>query len=253
MSESPGLVNRKKPLRPSKWDKENHSVKILRSKRPHNITGRRFNQEKNCYRNKLPIAFSSETLIRPETRYSNIERKILIPNTMYKGTEWLNSDGKPLELIALKNLAQASAKWARMLLKVEDKSWRSCLDYYPGKTVSVTDCLWRASFISGMLVKGIDLNIHILNQHLNASHTRLQTVKEETARDPTLNKLTKIFTTGWLADRSSCQYAGNSKSGGVLLKGNQIIIPVSLQLDLLQQLRLSHQGIEKKKRQEQEH
>lgn len=75
----------------------------------------------------------------------------------------VNTDHKPLQLIALKNLAQAPPRLARMLLKVE--GYNFTIKYCPCKAVPIADCLSSVSPRPGMPVKGIDLNIHMLNQH----------------------------------------------------------------------------------------
>lgn len=99
----------------------------------------------------------------------------------------------------------------------------------------------RISLRPGMPVKCIGLNIHMLNQHFDTPRTQLQNV---IMQDLTLNELTKVIIAGWPTDRSSypptlLPYLNFREVGiqdGVLLKGNMIIIPASLQQDLLQQL-----------------
>lgn len=111
----------------------------------------------------------------------------------------VHTDYKPLELIVLKNL-QAPPRLARIIPKVEGCVFT--IKHFPSKTVSITDCLSRVPSSEGYLSHTADapqhiyLNIHKLSQHLNSSPTRLQTVREETMKDPSLNALTKVITAG---------------------------------------------------------
>ena len=65
--------------------------------------------------NEMPIAFASKTLTGPETRYSNIEREMLaivFGMERFHHYAWghkvtIQTDHKPLESIALKNIARA--------------------------------------------------------------------------------------------------------------------------------------------------
>ena len=93
----------------------------------------------------------------------------------------------------------------------------------------------------------------MMNTHLNASSTGLHNIKLEAMKDSTRRELTNTVMTEWPSDRSSCPscllpYRNFREEvrtqDGVLLKGNKIIIPTLLQPDILQQLHLSHQGVE---------
>ena len=86
------------------------------------------------------------------------------------------------------------------------------------------------------------------------SPTRIAQIKEETAKDETLLLLRSIITQGWSDTRSACpvhlhafwNYGDElTVADGVILKGKRILIPKSLQPDVLQQLHYAHQGAEK--------
>ena len=139
-----------------------------------------------------------------------------------------------------------------MLLKIQGYDFT--VKYNPGKSMPIADCMSRVSPSPGKPISDIDIHIHLLNAHLNASPTRLQDIKVETFKDPVLKELTNTVMSGWPANRSNCrphvQVFRNYRDeiglqDGILLKGNKIIIPLSLQLDILQQLHSSHQGVEK--------
>ena len=74
-----------------------------------------------------PIAFASKSLTDTETRYANIERELLAIvfacqhfSTYLLGRSFVaESDHKPLEMIAMKNLANAPPCLQRMLLELQ--------------------------------------------------------------------------------------------------------------------------------------
>ena len=74
-----------------------------------------------------PIAFASKSLTDAETRYANIERELLAIifacqqfSTYLLGRSFVaESDHKPLEMIAMKNLANAPPHLQRMLLELQ--------------------------------------------------------------------------------------------------------------------------------------
>ena len=74
-----------------------------------------------------PIAFASKSLTDVETRYANIERELLAIvfacqrfSTYLLGRSFVaESDHKPLEMIAMKNLANAPPRLQRMLLELQ--------------------------------------------------------------------------------------------------------------------------------------
>lgn len=72
-----------------------------------------------------------------------------------------------------------------------------------------------------MVPQGLDVIVHEFLLHLNVSPTRVSQIQDETAKDTTLIALLLI------------------------LKGSRIVIPKSLQPDVLHQLHYAHQGAEK--------
>ena len=74
-----------------------------------------------------PIPFASKSLTDAEMRYANIERELLAIvftcqrfSTYLLGRSFLaESDHKPLEMIAMKNLVNAPPRLQRMLLELQ--------------------------------------------------------------------------------------------------------------------------------------
>ena len=89
---------------------------------------------------------------------------------------------------------------------------------------------------------------------LNFSPQRLENIREETQKSPVLHHLKEVIMTGWPDNMQQCHkdirqfYNFRECLGiedGIIFKGRQIIIPKSAQGEILRQLHLSHQGIQK--------
>ena len=98
-------------------------------------------------REDQPIAFASKSLTDMETRYANIERELLAIvfacqrfSTYLLGRRFIaESDHKPLEMIAMKNLANAPPHLQRMLLELQ--RYDVTIKYRPGKEMQLADAL----------------------------------------------------------------------------------------------------------------
>jgi len=163
----------------------------------------------------------------------------------------VETDHKLLEAIFKKLLATAPPRIERMMLRVQ--KYDAKIKYVQGKNIPLADALSRISPCPGDTTEGLDVSLHDLHVHLNASPTRIAHIKEETAKDEKLLSLRSI-TQGWPDTRSDCpvhlhafwNYRDELKvADGIILKGTHILIPKSLQADVLQQLHYAHQGAEK--------
>ena len=209
---------------------------------------------------KGPIEYRSKLLTETETRYSNIEREML---AVVHGLEKLHyyaygrhitveTDHKPLEAIFKKHLSTAPPRIARMMLRIQKYDVE--IKYVPGKEIPLADALSRISPCPGDTIEGLNVSVHELQLHLNASPTRIDQIKEETAKDEVLPSLRAVITQGWPDTRSKCpphlhaywNYRDElTVADGIILKGTRILIPKSLQPAVLQQLHYAHQGAEK--------
>jgi hypothetical protein len=209
---------------------------------------------------KGPVEFASKLLTETETRYSNIEREMLavLPGLekfhyyVYGRPVVIHTDHKPLEAIFKKHLANAPPRISRMMLRIQKYDVQ--IKYVPGKDVPVADALSRISSCRGDTLPGLDVTVHEVLLSLNVSPTRVPQIQEETMKDTTLSVLCKIISEGWPEKRSECpaylhpywNYRDElTVSNGMILKGLRIVIPRSLQPEVLQQLHYAHQGAEK--------
>ena len=95
------------------------------------------------------IAFASKSLMDAETRYANIERELLaivfacqrFSTYLLRRSFIAESDHKPLEMIAMKNLVNAPPRLQRMLLELQ--KYDVTIKYRPGKEMQLADALSR--------------------------------------------------------------------------------------------------------------
>ena len=178
-----------------------------------------------------------------------------LENFHYYGYGWpvvVESNHKPLLVIFKKSLASAPPCIAMMMLRI--KKYDAQIKYVPGMDIAIADTLSRISCCHNEAVQGLDVSLHKICQNLNASPTRVSQIQEETGKVPTLSALREVIMGGWPERRSDCpvhlhaywNYCDKlTVADGLILKGTRIVIPKSLQPDIMQQLHYAHQGAEK--------
>ena len=202
-----------------------------------------------------PIAFASKSLSDCEQRYANIEREMLavvfgcerFHMYVYGKSFIIESDHKPLEMINLKNLAAAPQRLQRMFLRVQPSDF--VLRYKPGKQMMLADAMSRQPSSESTQ---IDLDIQV--SFVQFSTQKLQSIREATQVDDELCALRAVIVDGWpdsqhhlaapLRPYWSCRDE-LAVEDGLILKGDRLVIPLSLQAEVLSKLHEAHQGIEK--------
>ena len=202
-----------------------------------------------------PIAFASKSLSDCEQRYANIEREMLavvfgcerFHMYVYGKSFVLESDHKPLEMINLKNLAAAPQRLQRMFLRVQPYDF--VLRYKPGKQMMLVDAMSRQPSSESTQ---IDLDIQV--SFVQFSTQKLQSIREATQADDELCSLRAVIVDGWpdsqrhlaapLRPYWSCRDE-LAVEDGLIMKGDRLVIPLSLQAEVLSKLHEAHQGIEK--------
>ena len=106
----------------------------------------------------------------------------------------VESDHKPLEAILKKPLHQATLRLQKMIMTTQKYSLN--VTYHPGKQLVLADTLSRAYLpeYGESIEEKFDINIL---QTLPISDTKLHQLKEETKKDPQLQQLSSVITTGW--------------------------------------------------------
>ena len=145
-----------------------------------------------------PIAFASKSLTDTETRYANIQRELLAIifacqhfSTYLLGRSFIaESDHKPLEMIAMKNLANAPPHLQRMLLELQ--RYNVTIKYRPGKEIQLVDalshCLARAS-------QEIKLDMRV--DYIAFTKPWIEKLKDSTPRNPILAMVYQVTQHGW--------------------------------------------------------
>ena len=203
-----------------------------------------------------PIAYASKSLTDAEKRYANIERELLAVvfgaerfHTYVYGKHFkMESDHKPLEMIQLKNLTAAPPRLQRMLLRIQN--YDMTIEYRPGKELLLADGLSRLP--NPRSKQEIDLDISV--NMVQFSNNKIQQLRSEPKSDPVLSSLQDIIVNGWPNRRDEIpkqlrpywSYRDElSVEDGFILKGERVLIPKSMQADVLQRVHAGHQGIEK--------
>lgn len=210
-----------------------------------------------------PIAYASKTLTQTQSNYSNIERETLavvhgierFSTYLYGRSFTVVSDHQPLEAICKKPLTAAPPRLQRLLLKMQGYDFT--IRYRPGSQMVISDSLSRLPNPED--VEPISLDIRVDNVELdliNFTAEKQAQLRIETRKCPTLNALSDTIYQGWpdtiqdlpSAIRSFWSFRDTlGIDDGILFRGSQVIIPESMRRNILNQLHIGHQGIEKTK------
>lgn len=209
-----------------------------------------------------PIGYASKALTDSEINYAQIEKELYailfgckrFHQYVYGHHITVESDHKPLESIIRKPLAAAPPRLQRMFLQLQRYDFT--IIHRPGKDIPVADTLSRKS-LSGQddnLSEGMDMQVHMLYNSLPVSDTRLEEIKAETDKDIQLRQLKKTISEGWPEQRKLCpqsiaEYWNHrdelSQMNDIIFKGEKIVIPESLRVEMLSRIHVGHMGIEK--------
>ena len=197
-----------------------------------------------------PIAFASKSLTDAETRYANIKRELLAIvfacqrfSTYLLGRSFVaESDHKPLEMIAMKNLANAPPRLQRMLLELQ--RYDVTIKYRPGKEMQLADALSRCPARASQEIK-LDMRV----DYIAFTKSWIEKLKDSTQRDPILATVYQLTQQGWPHQRRHVPRLARrywdfrdelSTDDGMLLKGPRLIIPGELQEEYLSHLHEGH-------------
>ena len=210
-----------------------------------------------------PVAYASRALTDAETRYAQIEKELLavvfafnrFHQYVYGKEIKVESDHKPLESITKKPLSAAPPRLQRMLLQLQ--RYNFTLLYKPGKEMILADTLSRA-YIKGApdsdLEEDLVCAVSLVIDNLPVSDPKLEAIRVATERDPTMTKLQDTIRRGWPERKSEIPQELNgywnfreelSEAEGIILKGDKIVIPVSLRKEMLEKIHSSHLGMVK--------
>ena len=202
-----------------------------------------------------PIAFASKSLTDAETRYANIERELLAIvfacqqfSTYLLGRSFVaESDHKPLEMIAMKNLANVPPRLQRMLLELQRSD--VIIKYRPGKEMQLANALSHCPVRASQEIK-LDMRV----DYITFTKPWIEKLKDSTQRDLILATVYQLTQQGWPHQRRHVPCLARrywdfrdelSTDDGLLLKGLRVIIPSELQEEYLSHLHEGHLSVNK--------
>ena len=191
------------------------------------------------------------------SRYANIERELLAIvfacqqfSTYLLGRSFIaESDHKPLEMIAMKNLTNALPRLQRMLLELQ--RYDVTIRYRPGPQMQLADALSRCPARASLEIK-LDMGVDIA-----FTKPWIEKLKDSIQRDPILGTLYQLTQQGWLHQRRRVPRLVRrywdfrdklSTDDGLLLKGPRLIIPRGLQEEYLHEGHLSANKVQENSR-----
>ena len=210
-----------------------------------------------------PIAFASKSLTDVETRYANIERELLV---IVFACQWFStyllsrsfiadSDHKPLEMIAMKNLANTPPCLQRMLLELQ--RYDVTIKYRPEPQMQLADALSRCPARASLEIK-LDMRV----DYIAFTKPWIEKLKNSIQRDPIPGTVYQLTQQGWLHQRRHVPCLARrywdfrdelSTDDGLLLKGPRLIIPGELQEEYLHCLLKGHLSANKVQENAREH
>ena len=146
-----------------------------------------------------PVAFASRSLTDAESRYANIDKKLLAIvftckcfDTYILGREnvIVESNHKPLEMIQLKDLASAPKRLQRMLLELQ--SYNITITYRPGQEMQLADTLSRCP--ARTIYSPVKLDLQV--DYIAFKRNWLDAINDATEQDPILSTVYQIVQRG---------------------------------------------------------
>ncbi|KAK9737888.1 Integrase core domain [Popillia japonica] len=170
-------------------------------------------------------------------------------------------DHRPLITIFKKPILKASKRIQRMMLALQRYGLH--IKYVPGAELHLANALSRSPekmsrktsseakvYRIEAFLKEIEEMDH--TSTVSISNERLEEVREGTRKDETLRKVGLYVLDGWPekrpADAELKQYVKYKKyivmQGGILFKGNRVVVPRHLRIDMLKILHAGHSGMD---------
>ena len=213
-----------------------------------------------------PVAYASRAMSPTEQRYAQIEKEALgITWATERFADYLiglkfhiETDHKPLvPLFSTKNLDELPARVQRFRMRMMRFSYS--ISHVPDKKLCTADTLSREPLVKPLnqqeekLESDVMAYVDSVIRYLPATEDRLEELRCQQQEDEVTKQIMEYYSTQW-PERS--QLPGPLKpywperneltiQQGLLMKGNRLVIPVSMRLDVLERIHEAHQGINK--------
>ena len=209
-----------------------------------------------------PIAYASRALTVAQQKYAQIEKELLaivyacqkFHQYVYGRTVHMESDHKPLERILAQNLHQAPPRLQKMMMSLQRYDLK--VIYKPGNEMQLADTLSRHYLpeTKETLVEDLEVSDVCLTAYLPISQEKYLELQQATAADPVLQSLTDTVLEGWPDGKAKLspdlrQYWAYkdeiSVIDALLFKGPKVIVPHTLQSEMLDKIHEGHLGVVK--------
>ena len=215
-----------------------------------------------------PVEYASRAMTPTEQNYAQIEKELLaivfgmerFHTYVYAQRVTVETDHKPLISIAMKkSLSAAPKRLQRMLLRLQRYTFD--LIYRPGSELVLADTLSRAYPSLDTSERHAELTEELArltdDEHLHelrtvASQKTIDALKAAAADDVEYVMLREQITNGWPDApaavppelRQYMTFADElAVSGGLVYKGNRVVVPRGMQVEILQRIHSSHIGV----------
>ena len=167
----------------------------------------------------------------------------------------IHTDHKPLvPLFGSKNLDELPIRVQRFRLRM--MRFKFTISHVPGKSLLVADALSRAPCSEAgredlLLQQETEAYVNIVVQNLPAMEKQLERIRWHQEEDEECKLAAEYCRSGW-PSRQSLHGAMKhyysvaspiSVKDGLLMRGNRVVIPAALILEMLDRLHIGHQGI----------
>ena len=211
------------------------------------------------------VAYVSRSMTPTETRYAQIEKEALaLTWACERYSDYLiglkfsiETDHKPLvPLFSTKLLDELPLRVQRFRMRM--MRYDFTISHVPGKDLTIADALSRAPSSTATsddqsLQREVDAYVQTAMASLPATEGRLEEIKYEQEKDEVCQLLKKYCKIGWPCSNRVPEPVKKfypvaselSVQKGLLLRNNRLVIPMSLQREVLEQIHVGHQGIKK--------
>ena len=213
-----------------------------------------------------PIAYASRSLTENEQSYAQIEKEMLaivfccerFYQFLYGKKVTCETDHQPLTTVFKRQFHSNPVRLQRFLLRLQ--RYDLSVSFTPGKNLHLADMLSRAPATRQLtdteqeLENECTLLISAVIRHLNCSNNMKNKIIDETDQDLCLKQIKYYILNGWPKDIKACHLnakaywsdrASLAFQDGMLLFQDRIVIPRSLQAEILNRIHEGHQGQER--------
>jgi Integrase core domain. len=218
--------------------------------------------------NGKPVAYSSKSLTETQKHWSQIEKETFscwygltkMHQYVYGQSIVVETDHKPLITLFKKSLADVPTRLQRLMMKIQ--MYDIQVVYKAGKEMYVSDTLSRAALketcteFDESLAQDLAIHTNMFYRTLNASDAKLNEICEATKNDKTLQRVKSFILSGWPEYKNSVPkvvlpfYSLRNELhviNGIIFKGSCIVLPKSMQAEMLKSMHSSHMGYNKNK------